>query len=210
MYCTSQCDWSSFSMLKSTITPAVIKGQKTYHEKLAKGIRHWIHTHPEDYEVVEDDDDLSGGEDEENATSGQAQGQGQGQGEGEGNGQGGKGLPSYNEDGTVDSAVEKGGSKSSIGKPPTTRTRTKFETMQDLNHTSAGSKDASPKSYLDYALEIPLNPVMSAITLLCALLLYLEISRWASGRTAVATGAGAGAAIGAKVGKAVKDGAKKK
>lgn len=36
-------------MLKSTITPAVIKGQKEYYVKLGSTIRDWIRDHPEDF-----------------------------------------------------------------------------------------------------------------------------------------------------------------
>ncbi|WVQ98399.1 hypothetical protein IAU59_005522 [Kwoniella sp. CBS 9459] len=49
MYCTTQCDWSASSWLKSTITPAVIKGQKGYHQKLAKKIREWVKDHPDEF-----------------------------------------------------------------------------------------------------------------------------------------------------------------
>jgi hypothetical protein len=49
MYCTTQCDWSASSMLKSTITPAVIKGQKEYHQSWLSALKEWIDAHPEDF-----------------------------------------------------------------------------------------------------------------------------------------------------------------
>ena len=49
MYCTTQCDWSASSMLKSTITPAVIKGQKEYHQSWLAAIKEWIEDHPDDF-----------------------------------------------------------------------------------------------------------------------------------------------------------------
>lgn len=36
-------------MLKSTITPAVIKGQKEYHQKLVQNVKKWIKSHPADF-----------------------------------------------------------------------------------------------------------------------------------------------------------------
>ncbi|WVR08380.1 hypothetical protein IAU60_005435 [Kwoniella sp. DSM 27419] len=53
MYCTTQCDWSSGSWLKSTITPAVIKGQKEHHQQLTKKIREWIKARPDEFSVDE-------------------------------------------------------------------------------------------------------------------------------------------------------------
>jgi hypothetical protein len=38
-------------MLKSTITPAVIKGQKEYHQALLSAVKEWIKAHPEDFEA---------------------------------------------------------------------------------------------------------------------------------------------------------------
>lgn len=38
-------------MLKSTITPAVIKGQKEYHQKLLAAVLEWIKAHPDDFET---------------------------------------------------------------------------------------------------------------------------------------------------------------
>jgi hypothetical protein len=55
MYCTTQCDWSASSMLKSTITPAVIKGQKEYHQKWLSTLKEWIDAHPTDFESESDD-----------------------------------------------------------------------------------------------------------------------------------------------------------
>ena len=49
MYCTTQCDWSASSMLKSTITPAVIKGQKEYHQVWLAALKEWIQDHPDDF-----------------------------------------------------------------------------------------------------------------------------------------------------------------
>lgn len=49
MYCTTQCDWSSSSMLNSTITPAVIKGQKEYHQNWLAALKEWIDGHPDDF-----------------------------------------------------------------------------------------------------------------------------------------------------------------
>lgn len=56
MYCTTQCDWSSGSWLKSTITPAVIKGQKEHHQQLVKKIRSHVKAHPDDFAQVAGDD----------------------------------------------------------------------------------------------------------------------------------------------------------
>jgi hypothetical protein len=36
-------------MLKSTITPAVIKGQKEYHQSWLGALKEWIDSHPEDF-----------------------------------------------------------------------------------------------------------------------------------------------------------------
>lgn len=36
-------------MLKSTITPAVIKGQKEYHQNWLAALKEWIDNHPEDF-----------------------------------------------------------------------------------------------------------------------------------------------------------------
>jgi hypothetical protein len=36
-------------MLKSTITPAVIKGQKEYHQSWLSALKEWIDAHPEDF-----------------------------------------------------------------------------------------------------------------------------------------------------------------
>lgn len=57
MYCTTQCDWSSGSWLKSTITPAVIKGQKEHHQQLVGKIRKHIKAHPADFGVTEGDEE---------------------------------------------------------------------------------------------------------------------------------------------------------
>lgn len=38
-------------MLKSTITPAVIKGQKEYHQALLSAVKEWIKAHPGDFEA---------------------------------------------------------------------------------------------------------------------------------------------------------------
>ena len=54
MYCTTQTDWSSSSFLKSTITPAVIKGQKSYHQRLTAKIREWVKVHPSEFGVDPD------------------------------------------------------------------------------------------------------------------------------------------------------------
>lgn len=54
LVCTTQCDWSSSSWLKGTITPAVIKGQKEHHQQLVKKIRRWIKDHPENYPLDND------------------------------------------------------------------------------------------------------------------------------------------------------------
>lgn len=42
-------------MLKSTITPAVIKGQKEYHQKWLSALKEWIDAHPTDFESESDD-----------------------------------------------------------------------------------------------------------------------------------------------------------
>lgn len=65
MYCTTQCDWSSGSWLKSTITPAVIKGQKEHHQQLTKKIRGHVKAHPDEFGVStagESDDSSEGDE----------------------------------------------------------------------------------------------------------------------------------------------------
>jgi hypothetical protein len=36
-------------MLKSTITPAVIKGQKEYHQNWLAALKEWIDNHPDDF-----------------------------------------------------------------------------------------------------------------------------------------------------------------
>lgn len=38
-------------MLKSTITPAVIKGQKEYHVKLVDAVNDWIADHPDEFQT---------------------------------------------------------------------------------------------------------------------------------------------------------------
>lgn len=38
-------------MLKSTITPAVIKGQKEYHVQLLAAVKAWVKAHPDDFET---------------------------------------------------------------------------------------------------------------------------------------------------------------
>ncbi|ORX38733.1 hypothetical protein BD324DRAFT_622133 [Kockovaella imperatae] len=53
MYVTTECDWSSSSWLKGTITPAVIKGQRSHHEQLAKKVNEWIKSHDMADVVVE-------------------------------------------------------------------------------------------------------------------------------------------------------------
>jgi len=63
MYCTTQCDWSSGSWLKGTITPAVIKGQKEHHQQLTKKIRSHIKSHPDDF-AQGAGDDADAGEDD--------------------------------------------------------------------------------------------------------------------------------------------------
>lgn len=37
-------------MLKSTITPAVIKGQKEYHQSWLSALKEWINDHPDDFQ----------------------------------------------------------------------------------------------------------------------------------------------------------------
>jgi len=49
IYCTTQCDWISSSWLKGKIGPAVIKGQREYHQKLMVKIRQWIKEHPDEF-----------------------------------------------------------------------------------------------------------------------------------------------------------------
>jgi hypothetical protein len=39
-------------MLKSTITPAVIKGQKEYHQSWLSALKEWIDDHPEDFKTA--------------------------------------------------------------------------------------------------------------------------------------------------------------
>jgi hypothetical protein len=81
MYCTTQCDWSSSSWLKGTITPAVIKGQKEHHQQLTKKIRSWIHSHPEEFGVDADDvdDDLTAGSEEVEVVTQRGEGKSLGQ-----------------------------------------------------------------------------------------------------------------------------------
>lgn len=57
MYCTTQCDWSSGSWLKGTITPAVIKGQKEHHQQLLAKIHKYITAHPDEFDQVSDEED---------------------------------------------------------------------------------------------------------------------------------------------------------
>lgn len=40
-------------MLKSTITPAVVKGQKEYHQSWLGALKEWIDNHPEDFKTAE-------------------------------------------------------------------------------------------------------------------------------------------------------------
>ncbi|WVW82656.1 hypothetical protein I302_104667 [Kwoniella bestiolae CBS 10118] len=51
IHCTTQVDWSSSSLLKGTITPAVIKGQKEHHQQLVQAITEWVKGHPDDFGV---------------------------------------------------------------------------------------------------------------------------------------------------------------
>ncbi|WWC69066.1 uncharacterized protein I206_103002 [Kwoniella pini CBS 10737] len=55
IHCTTQVDWSSSSLLKGTITPAVIKGQKEHHQQLIKGMTEWVKSHPGDFKGVDQD-----------------------------------------------------------------------------------------------------------------------------------------------------------
>jgi len=68
MHCTTQCDWSSGSWLKGTITPAVIKGQKEHHQQLTKKIRQHIKSHPEDFPQNAGDDAGDDADEGENET----------------------------------------------------------------------------------------------------------------------------------------------
>lgn len=153
MFCTSQCDWSSFSMLKSTITPAVIKGQKAYHEKLAKSIRGWIESHPDDFALAGNvgDNSTGGGSVKENA-----------------------GEPSS------DTAQTRSKSETAGGDT---------KTLPEIDEIKSRPL-ASTKSTLDHILEIPGNPVMLGITLLCALLLFTEIYRLMGGSGGGGVGSG--------------------
>lgn len=135
MYCTSQCDWSSFSMLKSTITPAVIKGQKSYYANLAKSIRHWVKTHPQDY-----------GEEAEDAEDEEEEGDGVGE--------------------VLQS--EKVG-EDSIAEPVT------VVSEKDGHGAHTTTATTGPRSLFDHTLDIPNNPVMLGITLLCACFLLREV-----------------------------------
>jgi hypothetical protein len=65
MYCTTQCDWSSSSWLKSTITPAVIKGQKEHHQQLVAKIKGWIKDHPDEFGHTGEDFDIGGEEEDD-------------------------------------------------------------------------------------------------------------------------------------------------
>ncbi|WWC89636.1 uncharacterized protein L201_004561 [Kwoniella dendrophila CBS 6074] len=53
IHCTTQVDWSASSMLKSTITPAVIKGQKEHHRQLLEFMTNWVKQHPDDFKGVD-------------------------------------------------------------------------------------------------------------------------------------------------------------
>ncbi|WVQ69663.1 uncharacterized protein L199_007883 [Kwoniella botswanensis] len=53
IHCTTQVDWSSSSILKGTITPAVIKGQKEHHQQLIRAITEWVKAHPDEFTGVE-------------------------------------------------------------------------------------------------------------------------------------------------------------
>lgn len=119
LYCTTQCDWSSSSMLKGTITPAVIKGQKEYHEKLVSAIKDWIKVHPDDFQTAAGS---KGGEVQEEKT-----------GETEGN------VPEKSPDGA----------------------RTQVAQQQ--------------KGAMELLGEIPENPIMLWITIVCGMSLALNI-----------------------------------
>ncbi|OCF71452.1 hypothetical protein I204_07510 [Kwoniella mangroviensis CBS 8886] len=53
IHCTTQVDWSSSSILKGTITPAVIKGQKEHHQQLIRAITEWVKARPDEFTGVE-------------------------------------------------------------------------------------------------------------------------------------------------------------
>ncbi|KAK8870125.1 hypothetical protein IAR55_000695 [Kwoniella newhampshirensis] len=55
IHCTTQVDWTASSMLKSAITPAVIKGQKEHHRQLVHSVRDWVKAHREDFANVDAD-----------------------------------------------------------------------------------------------------------------------------------------------------------
>lgn len=69
MHCTTECDWESSSWLKSTITPAVIKGQREHHKQLAKKISGWIQAHGGEQSVAVEAVPVSGGSGKVSATS---------------------------------------------------------------------------------------------------------------------------------------------
>jgi hypothetical protein len=58
MYSTTQCDWTASSYLQKYITPAVVKGQKEYHQDITRKMRAWIASHPEDFGVVHGIEDI--------------------------------------------------------------------------------------------------------------------------------------------------------
>ncbi|WWD18868.1 hypothetical protein CI109_103323 [Kwoniella shandongensis] len=110
---TTQVDWTGSSMLKSAITPAVIRGQKEHHEQLVSATLDWIDSHREDF---------------------------------------GKSSEERLEPEIVP-----------VGEGPVTST-------VPLSATS-------DKTLVDHASDIPGNPIMIAISLLCAILLYLQLNR---------------------------------
>ncbi|WVF72553.1 hypothetical protein IAT40_007370 [Kwoniella sp. CBS 6097] len=122
MYCTTECAWSASSWLKGTITPAVIKGQKEYHQKLAKKVRDWIKAHPEEFGTRPEH------------------------------------LPSEGE-------LEKAAAADEAPKEVTTQ-------LQEGIGSAVVSRETP---WLDYAMEIPENPVMVIVVALCVALLLINL-----------------------------------
>ncbi|WRT66048.1 uncharacterized protein IL334_003000 [Kwoniella shivajii] len=111
IHSTTQVNWSGSSFLKSTITPAVIKGQKEHYRQVVDTALQWINSHREDF-----------------------------------------------------------------GKSPEEKVETEGikESQQSVSVEPIISAE---KSLVDHAADIPSNPIMIAISALCALLLFLQLYR---------------------------------
>lgn len=146
VYCSTQVDWSSSSLLKGTVTPAVIKGQKEHYRDLVDSARRWIRSHPEEFTQP---------------PSQQQDGQ-------DGTAPKRKGLPGRGVSFREPSEAGEGAGASGIEQAGEMKVRPPL-----LSRSSS----YSDKTMLEYAMEIPANPVMLAITALCAFLLVRDMMR---------------------------------